>query len=137
MKKTLFSLLILAGLAAGARAEDYRPQVDQDVIVSSITHGSRVIAQSFVAVASNTMTGSWYIEVQNLSNEQICCAFDSAAVTTVSSAKSCLRIDTAPTASASGFINWKRWKRWSQNLVLYCRSLKSAGTAEIIIEQGK
>ena len=137
MKTLISAVMIAVALASGARAQDERPQLDQDVIKSTITTGSRLISQAFVAVASNTMTGSWYIEVQNLSNEQICCAFDSAAVTTVSSAKSCTRIDTAPTASASGFTNLKRWKRFAQNLALYCRSLKSAGTAEIIIEQGK
>jgi len=141
--KGLIAALALALLPAFAVAEDDRPQLDQDVIKSSVTMYSVVLAQSFIRVDTGPsgtpgqMTGSWFVEVQNLSNEQVCCAFDTAATTTSGSLKSCTRIDTAPTASASGFKNWKTWKRWAQNLSLYCRSLKSSGTAEIIVTQGK
>lgn len=132
----LIGLLALASLGV-AHAEDSRPQLDQDVIKSSVTIGSILIGQSFVPVSSATMTGSWLVEVQNLSTEQICCSFDSAATTATSSGKSCARIDTASTAARPTSTDWKRWKFWSQNLALYCRSMKSSGNAEIIVTQGK
>lgn len=144
-RSTIVALALAAALApASARAQNSGTvNVEQDVIRSSVTIMSLSISQSFTQVdtgpssTQGKMTDAWYVEVQNLSNEQICCAFDSAAVTTANSAKSCVRIDTAPTASASGFVNWKRWKRWAQNLSLYCRSMKSSGSAEIIVTQGK
>lgn len=138
MKKTLLSLMIVVGLAAGARAEDSRPQLDQDVVRSSITMSAIVIGTAFVAVEASKMAGSFFVEVQNLSVEQVCCAFDASASAASAAGKACVRIDTASTAARATSSDWKRWKRWAQNLSLYCRSLKgSGGTAEIVVTQGK
>lgn len=117
--------------------------VEQDVFKSSVTIFSVSVSQAFIMVdtgpngTAGKMTDSWFVEVQNLSDSQVCCSFDTGSVTTAGSLKSCVRIDTAPTASASGFNATKRWKRWAQNLNLFCRSLKTSGSSEIIVTQGK
>ena len=147
-EKTMNRLILAAALAlaAAAPARAQAPgtvNVEQDVIRSTVTIYSVNLAQSFIMVdtgpsgSAGHMSDSWFVEVQNLSSEQVCCAFDTAATTGLGSLKSCVRIDTAPTASASGFVAWKRFKRFAQNLNLFCRSLKSSGSAEIIVTQGK
>lgn len=145
MNRSIIVAVIAAMLAAApARAQSPGTvNTEQDVIKSSVTIMSLTVSQAFIQVDTGPnstpghMADSWIVDVQNLSTEQICCAFDSAATIGAANAKACVRIDTAPTATASGFVNWKRFKRWAQNLNLYCRSLKSAGTAEIIVIQGK
>ena len=137
--KNLLVVLSLSFLAARASAQPYIPNAEQEVIVSSVTMGNIVVGTLFTSVTTTTLAGSWMIEVQNLSSEQVCCAFDSAASAATHAGKACVRIDTAPTAAASGFVNWKLWKRFAQNLSLYCKTLKSSNgsTAELVITQGK
>lgn len=133
-------ILVLAAAVvfpAIAAAQPWGLNLDQSVARSSITVQSVTIGTTFSQVDSPKLEGSFAIEVQNLSVEQVCCSFDSGASAAAGSGRACQRIDTAPTASRPSATAWKRWKRWASSLSLWCRTLKTGNsdTAEIIVTQ--